>query len=55
MRGGYIGLGAMGSALARQLVGKNDLQVWDTNVEATVPFTQLGVKVDVERGHGKKC
>lgn len=42
MRIGYIGLGAMGSALARRLLAGHELRVWDRNPEAVASFTQLG-------------
>ena len=42
MRVGYIGLGAMGGALARHLVGKHTLSVLDLNSAAVAAFEQLG-------------
>src|SRR5437764_6136579 len=42
MRIGYIGLGAMGSALARRLLAGHDLRVWDVNPEAVGAFVRLG-------------
>lgn len=42
MRIGYIGLGAMGGALARHLVGKFQLSVFDLNQKAVDSFVELG-------------
>ena len=42
MRIGYIGLGAMGGALARHLVAKHELTVLDLNRAAVAAFEQLG-------------
>jgi 3-hydroxyisobutyrate dehydrogenase len=42
MRIGYIGLGAMGGALARHLVGKFPLSVFDLNQTAVEAFVALG-------------
>ncbi|QDL38588.1 NAD(P)-dependent oxidoreductase [Rhodoferax sediminis] len=42
MRIGYIGLGAMGSALARRLLAGHELRVWDLNPAAMSAFAQLG-------------
>ncbi len=42
---GYIGLGAMGGALARQLIGKHTLTVWDINTSAVAAFEKLGARV----------
>jgi 3-hydroxyisobutyrate dehydrogenase len=42
MRVGYIGLGAMGGALARHLVAKHELTVLDLNRAAVTAFEQLG-------------
>jgi 3-hydroxyisobutyrate dehydrogenase len=44
MRVGYIGLGAMGGALARHLVGKFDLTVLDLNRAAVAEFEKLGAR-----------
>ena len=44
MHVGYIGLGAMGSALARHLVGKFPLNVLDLNPTALAEFERLGAK-----------
>ncbi len=44
MRVGYIGLGAMGGALARHLVGKHDVTVFDLNSAAVKAFEELGAK-----------
>ena len=42
MRVGYIGLGAMGGALARHLPGKYPFSVFDINKAAVAPFEELG-------------
>lgn len=42
MRVGYVGLGAMGGALARHLVGKYTLSVLDLNRAAVAVLEQLG-------------
>jgi 3-hydroxyisobutyrate dehydrogenase len=42
MRIGYIGLGAMGGALARHLIGKFPLSVFDLNQKAVNSFVELG-------------
>jgi 3-hydroxyisobutyrate dehydrogenase len=42
MRVGYIGLGAMGGALARHLVGKYTLSVLDLNPTVVSSFVELG-------------
>ena len=42
MRVGYIGLGAMGGALARHLIGKFPLSVFDLNQKAVDSFVALG-------------
>jgi 3-hydroxyisobutyrate dehydrogenase len=42
MRIGYIGLGAMGGALARHLIGKFPLSVFDLNQKAVDSFVELG-------------
>lgn len=42
MRVGYIGLGAMGGALARHLIGKFPLSVFDLNRKAVDAFVELG-------------
>lgn len=44
MRIGYIGLGAMGGALARHLVGKHSLTVLDLNASAVAVLTDLGAR-----------
>lgn len=44
MRIGYIGLGAMGGALARHLVGKHSLTVFDLNKTAVASFIEQGAK-----------
>lgn len=45
MQVGYIGLGAMGGALARHLVGKHTLSVLDLNSAVLASFEQLGARV----------
>jgi 3-hydroxyisobutyrate dehydrogenase len=46
MNVGYIGLGSMGGALARRLVGGvHQLTVWDINGAATAAFKELGITV----------
>jgi len=42
MQVGYIGLGAMGGALARHLIGKFPLSVFDLNRNAVDAFVELG-------------
>jgi 3-hydroxyisobutyrate dehydrogenase len=42
MRIGYIGLGAMGGALARHLVGKYELSVLDLNAKIVASFVEEG-------------
>lgn len=44
MKIGYVGLGAMGGALARWLVADHELTVWDKNPAATERFTAQGGK-----------
>lgn len=44
MRIGYIGLGAMGGALARHLVSKHNLTVFDLNKSAVATFQELGAR-----------
>ncbi|WP_175839157.1 NAD(P)-binding domain-containing protein [Burkholderia anthina] len=44
MKIGYIGLGAMGGALARRLLQSHPLQVWDLQPAAIDRFVQLGAK-----------
>ena len=44
MRVGYIGLGAMGGALARHLVGKYTLTVLDLNSAIVASFEALGAR-----------
>jgi 3-hydroxyisobutyrate dehydrogenase len=39
---GYIGLGAMGTALARRLIASHTLSVWDINSAAVAAFEKLG-------------
>jgi 3-hydroxyisobutyrate dehydrogenase len=42
VRVGYVGLGAMGGALARHLPGKYPFSVFDINKAAVAPFRELG-------------
>src|SRR5437879_13885235 len=42
MHVGYIGLGAMGGALARHLIGKYPLSVLDINTAAVAAFVKRG-------------
>jgi len=42
---GYIGLGAMGGALARRLASTHKLMVWDLNLTAAKSFEKLGAVV----------
>ena len=44
MRIGYVGLGAMGGALARHLVPKHTVTVFDLNPAALSEFTALGAR-----------
>ena len=46
MRVGYIGLGAMGGALARHLIGKYPLSILDLNQSAVDAFVQLGAQAE---------
>ena len=39
---GYIGLGAMGGALAQRLIASHKLHVWDVNRQASARFEGLG-------------
>jgi 3-hydroxyisobutyrate dehydrogenase len=45
MRVGYIGLGAMGSPLARRLLGHHELCVWDLDPEACAEYERAGASV----------
>jgi len=47
MRVGYIGLGAMGGALARHLLGKYALSVFDLNRTAVSAFEKLGASARI--------
>lgn len=44
MNVGYIGLGAMGGALARRLLAGHRLHVWDLSAAAVARFEQLGAQ-----------
>lgn len=44
MRVGYIGLGAMGGALSKHLLGKHTLTVYDLNQAVVSSFVDLGAK-----------
>ncbi len=41
---GYVGLGAMGRALAKHLIGKFDLLVWDINAAALIDAEMQGAR-----------
>jgi 3-hydroxyisobutyrate dehydrogenase len=45
MKVGYIGLGSMGRPLARQLIGKYELHVWDISATACAEFREMGARV----------
>jgi 3-hydroxyisobutyrate dehydrogenase len=46
MKVGYVGLGALGSQLARRFIGSAELWVWDLNAEARAAFaSEWGVHV----------
>ena len=45
MKIGYIGLGALGSELARRFVAAHQLCVWDLNAAAAGQFEKIGVRV----------
>src|ERR1700752_1553517 len=45
MKIGYIGLGALGSELAKRFLGKHELWVWDINKAAAGQFQKLGARV----------
>ncbi|MBC8641353.1 NAD-binding protein [Caballeronia sp. EK] len=46
MKVGYVGLGALGSQLARRFIGSADLWVWDVNAETRAAFArESGVHV----------
>jgi 3-hydroxyisobutyrate dehydrogenase len=51
----FVGLGQMGSALAKRLIGHTDLTVCDRSEPATAPFRDAGIAVldaaDVPGGH----
>lgn len=44
MKIGYVGLGAMGGALAKWLIVDHDLQVWDLNPDAMKRLVDLGAR-----------
>lgn len=44
MRVGYVGLGAMGSALARRLLESHEVIVWDANPEAMATLAMEGAR-----------
>src|SRR5207249_7526857 len=58
MNVGFIGLGRMGSGMARRILGAgNDLAVYDVVREATAPFAAAGARVasrSEERRVGKE-
>ncbi|WP_137890292.1 NAD(P)-dependent oxidoreductase [Ramlibacter sp. 2FC] len=45
MKIGYIGLGALGSELARRFLREHELCVWDINAVAVEEFRKLGARV----------
>ena len=46
MKVGFIGLGAMGSAMASNLLkAGHSVTVWNRSPEATAPLASLGAKV----------
>lgn len=45
MKIGYIGLGSMGSELARRLAAAHEIVVWDINSAATVAFQKFGATI----------
>ena len=45
MKIGYIGLGALGSELARRFLGAHELCVWDLNAAAVRDFADRGARV----------
>ena len=56
MRVGYVGLGAMGGALARHLVGKHTLGVLDLNSAVVAEFEKLGARAAPSpRELGRDC
>ncbi|HSV77692.1 MAG TPA: NAD(P)-dependent oxidoreductase [Ramlibacter sp.] len=53
---GYIGLGAMGGALARRLLASHRLHVWDINTQATGRFAEAGATVAATPAElGRRC
>jgi len=53
---GYVGLGAMGRALAGRLIGAHDLVVWDLNPEAMADFVERGAHAAVSLDDlGSQC
>ncbi|MNC52828.1 tartronate semialdehyde reductase [compost metagenome] len=59
MKIGYIGLGALGSQLARRFLS-HSLCVWDINTVAVDTFKKLGADVaptaaDLARTSGQRC
>jgi 3-hydroxyisobutyrate dehydrogenase len=56
MRIGYIGLGALGSELARRLLPAHELTVWDVNPAATAAFEGSGARVALSAAQlGQQC
>ena len=54
MKVGFIGLGRMGSAMARRLIdGKHDVGVYNRSPEKLKPLTDAGAKpLDLDQGGG---
>jgi 3-hydroxyisobutyrate dehydrogenase len=56
MHVGYVGLGAMGGALARRLISDYSLVVWDSNKNAVDALVKLGASTaDSLAGVARKC
>jgi 3-hydroxyisobutyrate dehydrogenase len=55
MKVGYIGLGAMGSALASRLLQEHTLSVWDINSAAVARFEKLGASVAPAAAELARC
>lgn len=56
MKVGYVGLGAMGRALAGHLIENQDLLVWDLNPQAVADFVARGAKVAISLADmGAQC
>src|SRR5437899_560228 len=56
MKVGYIGLGAMGNALARRLLTAHSVTVWDINRAAVAAFQELGASAASSAAHmAREC